>query len=118
MKERLRSRRCGATLPQLAQLSFRNSEVSNPTIQADNEVRKYQYGSLVLISGKVDVNLGAIFCLVVRFAQSTSHDALHPIPFKSALILTGHAANNTILCSLWPFSLVRQDPFNDSMTAS
>src|SRR5580692_12972509 len=118
VNERLRSSRCRATSPQLAQLSFRNSELSNPTIQADNEFRKYQHGALIPISGKVNVDLGATFCLVVRSAQSTSHDVLRPIPARSGLILAGNLANHTSLCGLWPFSLLSQKPFNDSMTAS
>ena len=76
-----------ATFPQLAQLSLRNSELGNPTIQADKEFRKYQHGGLILIFGKVNVDLGAIFCLAVRSARSTSHDVLHPISARSGLIL-------------------------------
>src|SRR5579862_8677301 len=100
VNERLRSSRCRARFPQLAQLSFRNSELSNPAIQAGNEFRKYQHGGLIPTFGKVNVDLGAIFCLVIRSAQSTSHDVLHPIPARSGLIVTGNVASNTSLCGL------------------
>jgi hypothetical protein len=102
---------------QLAQLSFRNSQLRNAAIQADNELGKYQHGGL-LIFGKVDVDFRPVLCPVVQSARSTSHDVLYPIPARSELILAGRVANNTTLCGFSPFSLLSQAPVSDSMTAS
>jgi hypothetical protein len=84
----IRGRRRRAPLPQQAQLRFWNRELGNATIQADNKLRKYQHGGFVAISGEVDVDLRVIFCLVARSARSTSHNELHPIPARSALIVS------------------------------
>lgn len=108
MNELLRSRRCRAPFRQQAQLSFRNSELSHAAVQADNEPRKYQNGGLVPISGKVDVDLRAILCLVVRSARPTSHDALHPIPARSGLIVTGSCSEQYEFMRFITVSLVRQ----------
>jgi hypothetical protein len=87
MNKLLRSSKCRATFPQATQLSFGNSELRNATIQADNKLRKYQHGCLVPISRKVDIDLRVAFCLVLRSTRSTSHDAFHPTPPRSGLIV-------------------------------